>query len=161
MRPLTENTVRESFVNASRKEVSDLTLPNGFGEIDWDRLDYLGWRDRKIARRAYVVVPSGDELVGILLKRAEATPRARAQCSWCEDVQLPNDVVLYAAKRSGQSGRNGNTVGTLVCADFECSSNVRKLPPLAYIGFDVNAAREERIARLRVRASGFAGSVLE
>ncbi|HEY2557492.1 MAG TPA: FBP domain-containing protein, partial [Diaminobutyricibacter sp.] len=139
MLPLTEKAIRESFVNASRKEVSDLTLPEGFGDIDWDRLDYLGWRDRKIARRAYVVVPSGDGMVGILLKRAEATPRARAQCSWCQDVQLPNDVVLYAAKRSGQAGRNGNTVGTLVCADFECSSNVRKLPPLAYVGFDRDA----------------------
>ncbi len=161
MRPLTEKAIRESFVNASRKEVSDLTLPEGFGDIDWDRLDYLGWRDRKIARRAYVVVPSADGIVGILLKRAEATPRARAQCSWCQDVQLPNDVVLYAAKRSGQAGRNGNTVGTFVCADFECSSNVRKLPPLAYVGFDRDAAREVRIASLQVRAAGFAGSVLE
>ena len=161
MLPLTEKAIRESFVNASRKEVSDLTLPEGFGDIDWDRLDYLGWRDRKIARRAYVVVPNADGIMGILLKRAEATPRARAQCSWCQDVQLPNDVVFYAAKRSGQAGRNGNTVGTLVCADFECSSNVRKLPPLAYVGFDRDAAREERIASLRGRAAGFAGSVLE
>jgi hypothetical protein len=157
---LDEKLIRASFVNASRKEISDLTLPVGFAELDFDRLDYLGWRDPKMARRAYAVVPTADGLVGILLRQAEATPRSRAQSSWCQDVQLPNDVAFYSARRAGPDGRKGDTVGTLVCADFECSANVRKVPVVAYVGFDVDAARADRIASLRERAAAFAGVVI-
>lgn len=153
---LDDKTIRASFVNASRKEVSDLTLPADLAETDWDRLDYLGWRDPKVAKRAYIVVPSGDGPVGIILKQAEASPRSRAQCSWCQDIKLPNDVVLYSARRVGPAGRNGNTVGTLICSEFQCSANVRTLPPSAYLGFDREAARQQRIDVLRERASDFA-----
>jgi hypothetical protein len=157
--PLTEREIRESFVNASRKEVSDLTLPPSFDETVWDDLDYLGWRDPKMARRSYIVVPVDGVPVGVVLRQAEASPRRRAQCTWCQDVTLPNDVVLYTAKRAGSSGRNGNTVGTLICDEFQCSKNVRRTLPPAYLGFDVDAAREERIVTLRVRAERFAAEV--
>jgi hypothetical protein len=157
--PLTEREIRESFVNASRKEVSDLTLPPSFDEIVWDDLDYLGWRDPKMARRSYIVVPVDGVPVGVVLRQAEASPRRRAQCTWCQDVTLPNDVVLYTAKRAGASGRNGNTVGTLICDEFQCSKNARRTLPPAYLGFDVDAAREERIVTLRVRAERFAAEV--
>ena len=160
MLPVSEKTIRASFVNASRKERGDLTLPTDFETLDWDALDYLGWRDPKIGRRAYAVVPTLEgELVGILFRQAEASPRSRAQCSWCQDVKLPNDVVFYSAKRSGSAGRNGNTVGTLVCQDFQCSRNVRRTPPLAYEGFDVEAARLQRIEDLQLRAAAFAAEV--
>jgi hypothetical protein len=157
--PLTEREIRESFVNASRKEVSDLTLPPSFDETVWDDLDYLGWRDPKMARRSYIVVPVDGVPVGVVLRQAEASPRRRAQCTWCQDVTLPNDVVLYTAKRAGASGRNGNTVGTLICDEFQCSKNVRRILPPAFLGFDVDAAREERIVTLRVRAERFAAEV--
>jgi hypothetical protein len=157
--PLTAREIRESFVNASRKEVSDLTLPPSFDETVWDDLDYLGWRDPKMARRSYIVVPVDGVPVGVVLRQAEASPRRRAQCTWCQDVTLPNDVVLYTAKRAGASGRNGNTVGTLICDEFQCSKNVRRTLPPAYLGFDVDAAREERIVTLRVRAERFAAEV--
>ena len=157
MLPISEKTIRASFVNASRRETSDLTLPADFATLDWDALDFLGWRDPKSPRRASVVVPTLEgDLIGVLLRQAEASPRSRAQCSWCQDVRLPNDVVFYSAKRSGPAGRNGNTVGTLVCQDFQCSANVRKTPPLAYEGFDVDAARLRRIEDLQLRAAGFA-----
>jgi treble-clef zinc-finger protein len=165
MLSLTEQQIRSSFVNASRKEVSDLALPLDFEATNWDQLDYFGWRDRKAPRRAYFVVGLDDlahetTAVGVMLRQAEATPRTRAQCSWCQDVNLTNEVVFYGAKRAGQSGRKGDTVGTLVCANFGCSANVRKRPPLAYVGFDVDAARDERIVGLRQRSQGFALAVL-
>jgi hypothetical protein len=156
MLPLTEKSIRASFVNASRKEVSDLTLPV-LESIVWDDLDYLGWRDPKMSRRAYAVVPTLEgDLVGILLRQAEASTGARAQCAWCQDVKLPNAVVFYSAKRSGKAGRNGNTIGTLVCEDFQCSRNVRRTPPLAYEGFDVEAARLTRMDDLRLHTASFA-----
>jgi len=156
---VTEKTIRDSFVNASKKEVSDLSLPDDFDSIDFEKLDYFGWRDRKIARRAYLAVQTDDGLVCVMLKQAEASPRSRAQCSWCQDVTLPNDVALFTAKRSGAAGRNGNVIGTLICANFECSRNVRKLPPVAYLGYDVEAARLERIITLQIRASDFVAGI--
>ena len=161
MLPVSENDIRASFVNATRKELSDLALPAGFAELNWDRLDYLGWRDPKYAKRAWIVAPVADALIGVVLRQADADPRRRAQCSWCEDVTLPNDVVLYAARRAGSAGRKGDSLGTLVCMNFECSSNVRKLPPVAYLGFDVEAARLERIEVLRTRVAAFATAVAE
>ena len=160
MLAIDETTIRASFINASRKETSDITLPAQFADLDFERLDYLGWRDPRIARRSYIVVPVDDTFIGIVLKQAEASPRSRAQCSWCQDITLPNDVLLYSAKRSGAAGRKGDTVGTLICADFQCSTNVRKLPPVAYLGFDVEAARLDRIATLRERAATFASNIL-
>lgn len=161
MFPVTLDVIRASFVNASRKEVSDLALPPGFDGIDFDTLDFVGWRDPKMPKRSYVVIPAGpdDKPVGILLRQADAAPAARAQCSWCQDVRLPNDVVFFSAKRAGSAGRRGDTVGTLICAEFQCSANVRKPPPPAYLGFDVEAARQERMAALRERAAGFAANV--
>ncbi|MBF4550515.1 translation elongation factor [Pseudoclavibacter sp. RFBJ3] len=156
MQQLTEAQIRDAFVNASRKEVSDLTLLPGFHDVDWERRDYLGWTDPKLGRRAYAVIPVDGDLVAIMFERARKLPTRRAMCSWCEDVTLPNDVVFYSAKRTGDAGRRGDTVGTLVCAEFECSTNVRRLPTSAYIGYDREAAREQRKENLRMRAASFA-----
>ena len=136
-----------------------MSLPENFDSIDFEKLDYFGWRDRKIARRAYLAVPTDDGLVCVMLKQAEASPRSRAQCSWCQDITLPNDVALFTARRAGAAGRNGNVIGTLICANFECSRNVRKLPPVAYLGFDAEAARVERTLTLQIRATDFVAGV--
>ena len=84
------------------------------------------------------------------------SPRARVSLA---RVTLPNPVVFYSAKRAGDAGRKGDTVGTLICEDFQCSTNVRKLPPMAYLGFDAEAARLDRIAALQRHAAGFADVV--
>ena len=159
MRPIDERGIRASFLNASRKEVSDLSLPPGFADLDFDRLDFLGWIDPKLPRRAYVVAWVRDEPVGVVLQRAEQRVVARAQCSWCEDVTLRNDVQLYVARRAGAAGRKGDTVGVLTCAEFGCNRNVRMLPPLAYEGYDRELARELRIARLQEHVTGFLDEV--
>ncbi|WP_130176747.1 FBP domain-containing protein [Cryobacterium sp. SO1] len=160
MLPLNTSIIKTTFVNASRKVVSDITLPAGLDTTDWAQLDYLGWVDPKMKRRSYVVVPVDGEPVGLVLRQADASPPRRAQCSWCRDVKLPNDVVLFSAQRAGAAGRNGDTVAIWICAEFQCSVNVRKLPSMAYIGFDVDAAREERMTMLRERSAGFAKEIL-
>ena len=50
-------------------------------------------------------------------------------------------------------------MGELLCAEFECSVNVRRRPPLAYVGFDVESARRGRIEALREHARNFARNV--
>lgn len=160
---LTDTSIRSSLVNASRKEKSDLTLPDGFGTIDFDALDYLGWRDPKMGRRAYAIVPTLDgETIGVLLVQAEATPRSRAQCSWCRDTRLPNEVVFYGAKLAGPAGRRGSTVGTLICRDFQCSSNVRNDPrsrmPATMPPLRARTGKMNWCCGLRVLSSGWLGS---
>jgi len=153
MRPLTADDIRDSFLNVSVRERKAIPLPD-LAAIAWDALDFLGWRDPKQPLLGYVVADVDGTPAGILLRQAEP-PRARAQCSWCEDVQLPHPVVFFSAKRTGEAGRRGDTIGTLVCAGFECSANVRKLPTLAYLGFDREAERERRILALREHVANF------
>jgi hypothetical protein len=156
MQPIDERAIRASFINASRREVSSLNLPAGFDEIDVDSLDFVGWTDPKMPRRAYVVAEDEDgSVTGVLLQQAEQRTLARAQCSWCDDVTLRNDVQFFSARKAGAAGRRGDTLGTLICANFACCANVRRLPPLAYEGFDREAARQASILRLRTHVRGF------
>jgi len=159
MRPLDDARIRASFLNASRSERKNLSLPPGFDQLDWDRLDFFGWRDPKFPGIGYIVLDLDDEPVGLLMRQAETRTRSRPQCSWCSDITLPNDVVLYTTKRAGDAGRRGDTVGTLICENFECSQNVRKLPPSAYLGFDREAARDRRIDALREHVESFVRDV--
>ncbi|MFC8922176.1 FBP domain-containing protein [Cellulosimicrobium sp. NPDC057127] len=165
MNPLTEKQIRASFVNASRREAAQATLPD-LDALDWERLDYLGWRDRKAPLSAYAVVPLDGEPVGVLLRSTDAKSggrRRRALCAWCEDVVVTDDVSLYVARRAGASGRRGNTVGTLICTDFRCSANVRRTPTRTELGDDDSMRDtivELRVDGLRERSSRFVAEVL-
>jgi FBP C-terminal treble-clef zinc-finger len=154
MQPITEKTIRASLVNASLRERKELSMPP-LETLDWDNLDFLGWRDAKFALLGYTFVELDGSPVGILLRQADGRPRSRPQCSWCEDVTLPCDVAFFSARRTGPAGRKGDTVGTLVCSNFECSYNVRKAPPVAYLGFDIEAARQQRILALGEHVRAF------
>ncbi len=168
MHPLTEKQIRASFVNASRREAAQAALPV-LSDLDWDRLDYLGWRDRKAPLLAYAVVPGTAPDGGptsVLLRASDPVGRLRRSgvCAWCEDVVHTEDVSLYVARRAGASGRRGNTVGTLLCTGFACSRNVRRRPTLAETGRDDDELRvaivERRIDGLRERSARFVAEVL-
>ncbi|MFW0795636.1 FBP domain-containing protein [Gordonia sp. CPCC 205515] len=161
MHALTESQIRKSFVNTTLRERNSITLSTHFADTDWDRVDFLGWRDPKLPLVGYLVVPVDDKLVGVMLRRGERQPRTRPQCSFCEDVQLPNEVAFYSAKLGGAAGRKGDTVGTLVCAEFECSHNVRVKPSAIFAGDDPEAIRQQRIDALRLHAQGFARRILQ
>jgi hypothetical protein len=163
MQPLTEKQVRACFVNASKREAADATLPD-LDAVAWDTIDYLGWRDRRAPLAAYVVVEVDDEPVGVLLRATDkGGKRKKAVCQWCADVVVTDDVTLYVAKRGGASGKNGNTIGTLICTDFICSQNVRRPPTRSEVGDDAEAMREyvveRRIAELRERSATFVAEV--
>ncbi|WP_369140411.1 FBP domain-containing protein [Modestobacter versicolor] len=165
MNPLTEKQIRASFVNASRREVVQATVPD-LDPLDWGRLDYLGWRDRRAPLAAYVVVELDEEPTGVLLRAAAAPAsgrRRRAMCSWCRDLSTV-EASLYVARRGGASGRAGNTVGTLICEDFSCSRHVRRPPTSAEAGTGVEAIADlvvaDRTAGLRERSERFVRDVL-
>jgi hypothetical protein len=153
--PLSAADLRASFINTSLRERKAVTLPPDFDNLVWADLEYLGWRDPKLTGVGYVVTHLEDGPAGIMMQQSAGHTRSRPQCCWCEDVTLPNDVRYFTAKRTGPAGRAGNTVATLVCANFECSANVRKLPPLAYTGFDREAARIKRMQTLELSSHTF------
>lgn len=155
MHALSAADIRSSFVNVSTRERSSIVVPTDLDATPWDRLDYLGWRDPRAPLLGFVVAELDGVPVGLQMRQAEQPTRSRPQCSWCSDVTLPNDVVFFAARRAGKAGRAGNTVGTLVCARFECSRNVRRLDPPAYLGHDAAAARDRRVEALRAHVEAF------
>ncbi|MEV7973515.1 FBP domain-containing protein [Cellulomonas sp. NPDC089187] len=149
MHALTEQQIRSAFVNASRREAAQATLPD-LDSLNWDRLDYLGWRDRKAPLSSYVVAEVDGEPVAVLLRAAERTgKRRKAVCAWCEDVVNTDDVALYVARRGGAAGRKGDTIGTLICGEFQCSQNVRRKPTRAEAG-DATEEERELIVQLRI-----------
>ena len=160
MNPLNEKLIRASFVNCSRREAADVTLPD-LADQRWARLDYLGWIDRKAPLRAYVVLEVDEPLVGIALRSPEgAATRWRAVCAWCEDVYATEDVSMYVARRAGAAGRKGDTIGTLICTHFTCSANVRRKPTIIEAGQDPAGVIARRTAGLRERSLKFAREVL-
>ena len=164
MIPLTEKQIRTSFINTTKRETTQATLPD-LTAPSWDRLDYLGWRDRKAPLLAYVVLELGGVPTGIMLRAGapnQTMVRRKALCAWCRDLASV-EAAMYVARRGGSAGRAGNTIGTLVCADFSCSRNVRRPPTSSEAGTDAEQVREllvqERIAGLRERAARFVQEV--
>ncbi len=43
--------------------------------------------------------------------------------------QPATQVRLFSAARAGESGRNGNTIGSYICEDLGCSMLIRTAPP--------------------------------
>jgi hypothetical protein len=163
--PLTEKQIRASFVNATRREVTQATVPD-LAELAWGRLDYLGWQDRKAPLSAYVVLELDGAPAGVLLRAGVAPAggrRRKALCTWCRDLASVS-ATLFVARRAGASGRAGNTIGTLVCEDFSCSRNARRPPTSSEGGSGIEAIADqvvtERIAGLRERSTRFVRDVL-
>jgi FBP C-terminal treble-clef zinc-finger len=166
VKPLTEAEIRRSFVNCSRGEAKALTLPRGFDELAWGELEMLGWRDPKAPLRGYIVVQGvvlegGDEPVGIAVRAAESrmSSRTAAMCLLCQTGQSGDAVSLFTARRTGEAGRNGNTVGTYMCADLACSRRVRTDIPPWLRERDPAEVVAERAAELRERVRGFVAAV--
>lgn len=103
-------------------------LPPGLAGLPWGDLDFLGWRDPGAPDRSYLVAPRGDGLVGVTLRVPQGVRRSFTKttvCSVCVTGHPGSGVSLLAARRAGVLGRQGNTVGTYLCADLACSLYVR------------------------------------
>jgi hypothetical protein len=161
VRALTEQQVRRSMINCSRGEAQSLALPKDFSALPWDDFEVLGWRDPKAPLRGYLVAEADDGVVGIALRAAESrmSSRTAAMCLLCQTTQPGDAVSLFTARRVGEAGRNGNTVGTYMCADLGCSQRARtEIPPWLH-DRDPEEVGAERTAELRGRVHGFLESV--
>lgn len=149
-----------AFRGATRSEVKKVTFSADFDTVEFGALDFYGWVDPKIPRRAYLLIDRSDGPISLLLTRAAVTPRGRTMCTWCNDVNLFDDAVLYTVRRAGAAGRRGNTIGTQICANFGCSRNVRQLPPAFHAETDLAGIRAQRVDELRRKVRGFVDKVL-
>ncbi|WP_346623840.1 FBP domain-containing protein [Blastococcus montanus] len=129
--------------------------------MDWAEQDVLGWRDPTAPLRGYLVAEVDGEPVGIAVRAADSSMSSRtaAMCLPCETAQTGNGVSLFTARRTGEAGRNGNTVGTYICADLRCSQRVRTEIPPWMQERDPAEVVPERAAELRERVLGFLASV--
>ena len=161
MRALTEQQIRRSFLNCSRGEATAAVLPKDFATLDWTDLDMLGWRDPKAPLRGYLVLEVDDAPLGIALRAADTrmSGRTAVMCLLCQTPRTGDGVSLFTAKRTGDAGRNGNTVGTYICADLGCAQRVRTEIPPWLRERDPDEVVAERTAELRERVLGFVGSV--
>ena len=164
MRPITESDIRSSFVNCSKGEAKRLGLPRDLEEQPWEDLDFLGWRDPGAPERGYVVAERDDgSLVGIALRAAPGTSRgftSRSMCSLCLITRTSGGVALMSARRTGEAGRLGNTVGQYVCVDLVCSLAIRGKRQTAVGGdLDETLSVAEKIARTRANLATFIGKV--
>ncbi len=162
MDALTDDQIRAAFVNCSRGTAKSAAMPADFARTKWQQRDFLGWYDPKFPARAYLAVPHDGRLVTLLLRAGDtsAPRRGSALCTICHSARMANEVVLFAVPRAGVAGRQGNTVGTYMCADLNCSLYARGLLRLS-LPQGENRPAEERAALLRERLAGFVERVLE
>ncbi|MBZ4487874.1 FBP domain-containing protein [Microbacterium sp. cx-55] len=154
MRALTEDELRAALVNADADERRVAAIPLDFVLADWDHLDFLAWRDPRSRGRAYLVADRDGEAVGILLRAADGSSSARsAMCNVCHTMQPADQVTLFTARKAGDAGGHGDSVGTYMCADLSCHENVRLAAPLA--PSEIRASVDRRIDGTRRRAEAF------
>jgi hypothetical protein len=162
VRPIPESRLRRSFVNCSRGEANAVTLPRDYATTPWEDLVVLGWRDPRAPLRGYLVVERDGEPVGIALRAADTRMSARttAMCLLCQTALAGSDVSLFTARRAGERGRRGDTVGTYVCADLACATRARTEIPPWLRERDPDEVAAERTTELEQRVHGFLDSVL-
>ncbi|GAA5152938.1 hypothetical protein GCM10025768_21830 [Microbacterium pseudoresistens] len=160
MHALTEEEIRASFVNADADEIAQIAMPHDLLLAEWDYLDFFAWRDPIAVRRGCVVVERDGHAVGIVLRSTDPGRTRSGMCNICHTMQPGNQVALFTARRTGDAGRRGSSVGTYMCADLSCHESVRLAAPLA-----PNEIRPEQLADRRLdgthrRLHGFVNSVL-
>ncbi|MEJ3405501.1 FBP domain-containing protein [Rathayibacter sp. YIM 133350] len=162
MRPLTEDEIRSSFVNQTPEEARSIALPVDYLLTEWEHIDFLGWRDPRAPRRGYLVTEKNGRPLGVVLRAAESVmPHNRsAYCSLCHTLQPADQVSLFTARRTGEAGEAGNTVGQYICADLSCPENVRLGAPLAPLEVPASGYADARVSGLAERAGRFVESVL-
>jgi hypothetical protein len=165
MDQLTEADVRDSFLNCSKGDAKKLTLPGPLADIVWSELDFLGWRDPKAPERAYIVSPWEGRIVGIALRSSTKSGKSlmkSTMCSICLTMHASSGVSLFTAPLAGAAGRAGNSVGTYICTDLQCSRYVRgRLKSEAVYSLGETIDVETKIERLRDMMEQFTARVAD
>ncbi|MGI5380155.1 FBP domain-containing protein [Streptomyces sp. CA-251387] len=158
MRSLTEQDIRNSFINCSKGEAKRLSLPRDLAERPWDDLDFLGWRDPGAPDRSYLVTERDGQPVGVTLRfpSSQRSLLRYSMCSLCLTSHPRGGVSLMTARKAGPAGREGNSVGLYMCTDLACSLYLRgKKTPETGPRIEESLTLEEQIARTRGNLTAF------
>ncbi|MFI7013921.1 FBP domain-containing protein [Streptomyces sp. NPDC050164] len=162
MRSLTEQDIRNSFINCSKGEAKRLSVPRDLAERPWDDLDFLGWRDPGAPDRSYLAAEREGRLVGVAM-RFQAAQRGflhRSMCSLCLTTHPRGGVSLMTARKTGAAGREGNSVGAYMCTDLACSLYLRgKKVPESGARFEESLTLEQQIERTMGHLTAFLDKV--
>ncbi len=160
MKPADPKAIRLAMANCSKGEAQRINLPAGLATMDFPALEYLGWRDPKAPQRGYLVLWRGEKLVGLALRAPEGSSTRSIMCTLCRTTHTGGNVALFVARRGGDAGRNGNTVGTYICADLACSHYARLPKATAAVTPDPGLEVPQRLSALHRRTSAFVDRVL-
>lgn len=160
MQALTEDDLRASFVNITEEELEMLAVPASFPFTEWDHTDFYAWKDPATPHRGYIIAELDGVPRGVVLRAANGNSRARTSlCNVCHVMQPADQVVLYTARRSGERGRNGDSIGTYMCSELSCHEGVRLAAPLAPSEFRTSV--DFRIDNTKRRAENFVRDIVE
>lgn len=160
MEPINEAAIRASFVNCTKGEATRMNLPRDFAEVPWADLDFLGWRDHGAPERSYLVAERRGRVIALALRSGSGGGggggfTARSICTICKTTRTGGGVALLSARKAGESGRNGNSVGQYICSDLACSLYVRGKKTSAGTLLDETLDLESKIERLRTGLDAF------
>ena len=161
--PISVEGLRASFVNCSKGQAAKIDLPE-VAEVPWGDLDFLAWRSPRTPQRACLVAPTADGPVGVVLRVAQARGTAGAMrssmCEYCHTVHSSGGVTLLTATKAGLAGRRGDSVGSYICSDLDCSLYIRGRKRPSRVQPQSTMTLDERIERLRLRLAGLVSSVV-
>ena len=111
MEALTEPEIRDSFANVTKGEAGRIPMPRDFGEVPWEDLDFLGWRDLGAPERAYLVARRIDgEPKGVMMRLSVSSKGflRRTMCSLCYTSHAGDGVALMTARKAGPANASAD-----------------------------------------------------
>lgn len=157
---LTEGEIRASFVNCSKGEAKRLNVPRDLSSRPWAELDYLGWRDPQSRNRGYLAAELDGRPVAVVLRAPDAGGAVRKNiCSLCITLHAPGGVAMMVAPRAGKAGQGGDSVGTYICADLQCSLYVRHRLKPGTPAMHETLTIDQRVERLATNLRSFLARV--
>lgn len=158
MQALTQQDALAALMNSTSEESRLFEVPTAFFLLDWDHLDFVAWRNPKVSDRGYLVVQHDGGPRGAVLRASNSGSRLRSgMCDICHTMQPGDAVTMWTARKAGEPGARGDSVGTYMCFDLTCHDSVRLAAPLA--PGEVRTNVDHRLDGTRARAERFIARV--
>lgn len=148
MAPLSRSEILALY---TKREQRELRTPD-LSKIDWENLDYFGWKHPS-GHLGYMIYEYLGDLRGLVLTPTRGSGRLISKiCSWCAIPQLGDGITLFSTPSKTDSNRS---VGNYACADLQCSLYIRGLKQTGSAKLNETLTIPERSSRLRANLNNF------
>ena len=149
MKSLTLTEIKNAFIPADQEQWTDPCV----ADVPWSDLDFLFWNHVNPGY-FYMVVPDGEELIGMIVKMNKDGGNRSGSCDFCFATNRsvgvrPAFIETYDNPRV--------QVGAHLCGDLRCSLRVRALEEAVFL-YEVTTVGK-RIERLQGKISRFSQRV--